>query len=174
MARTAGERDFDAMERRRLAAARLLTQGVWPAEVARRLGVSRQSVHRWQQSLAQHGRRGLRQAGRAGRPPKLTEADLRNLKRALTAGPDVHGYATGLWTLKRVAVLIETQCGVRYSQPRVWQILRALGWSCQRPTGQARQRDEAAIRNWKRGHWPRLKKTPRPKAARSSSSTSRA
>lgn len=168
MAHAAVARDFDAMERRRFEAARLLKQGVWPAEVARRLGVSRQSVHRWQQSLAQQGRRGLRQVGRAGRPPKLTEADLRSLKQALTAGPDAHGYATGLWTLKRVAALIETQCGVRYSQARVWQLLRALGWSCQRPTGQARQRDEAAIRRWKRTEWPRVKQTPPPKAAPSS------
>lgn len=174
MARAAGARDFDAMERRRLEAARLLKRGIWPAEVARRLGVSRQSVHRWQQSLTQEGRRGLRQAGRAGRLPKLTPADLQWLTRALTAGPQAHGYAMGLWTLKRVAQLIESQCGVRYSQPRVWQILRTLGWSCQRPTGQARQRDEVAIRDWKRTQWPTLKKTPRRKAAPSSSSTNRA
>jgi putative transposase len=174
MARAGATRDFTAMEQRRFEAAQLLKQGVWPAEIARRLGVSRQSVHRWQQSLAQEGRRGLRQAGRAGRRPKLTPADLQWLTRALTAGPEAHGYAMGLWTLKRVAQLIETQYGVRYSQPRVWQILRALGWSCQRPTGQARQRDEAAIRDWKRTQWPRLKKTPPPKAAPSSSSTSRA
>jgi len=174
MARAAARRDFAAMERRRFEAARLLKQGVWPAEVARRLGVSRQSIHRWQQRLAQEGRRGLRKVGRAGRPPKLTPADVRWLKRALTAGPEAHGYELGLWTLKRVAQLIETQFGVRYTQPRVWQILRGLGWSCQRPTGQARERDEAAIRRWKRVEWPRLKKTPPPKAARSSSSTSRA
>ncbi len=174
MARAPRSRDFDAMEQRRFEAARLLKQGVWPAEVARQLGVSRQSVHRWQHSLAEQGRRGLRQVGRAGRPPKLTAANLQWLKRALTAGPEAHGSAMGLWTLKRVAQLIERQWGVRYSQPRVWQILRALGWSCQRPTGQARQRDEAAIRDWKQREWPRLKKTPRPKAAPSSSSTSRA
>jgi transposase len=124
------------MERRRLEAAQLLKQGVWPAEVARRLGVSRQSVHRWQQRVAQDGRRALRKAGRAGRPPKLTAAHLRAFARALKAGPDAQGYATGLWTLKRVAQLIATQFGVRYSQPRVWQLLRQLGWSCQRPTGQ--------------------------------------
>jgi transposase len=162
------------MERRRLAAARLLTQGIWAAEVARRLGVSRQSVHRWQRSLEQQGRRALRRVGRAGRPPKLTPADLQHLKRTLTAGPEAQGYATGLWTLKRVAQLIETRYGVRYSQARVWQLLRALGWSCQRPTGQARQRDEVAIRDWKRTQWPTLKKTLRPKAAPSSSSMSRA
>jgi len=174
MARVGARRDFEAMERRRLEAAQLLKQGVWPAEVARRLGVSRQSVHRWQQCVGEGGRRALRKAGRAGRPPKLTAADLRTVARVLKAGPEAQGYATGLWTLKRVAQLIETQFGVRYSQPRVWQLLRQLGWSCQRPTGQARERDEQAIRRWKRTVWPTLKKTPSLKAARSSSSTNRA
>ncbi len=157
MVRATPSRDFDAMEQRRFEAARLLKQGMWPAEVARRLGVSRQSVHRWEHSLAEQGRRGLRQVGRAGRQPKLTAANLHWLKRALTAGPEAHGFAMGLWTLKRVAQLIERQFGVRYIQPRVWQILRALGWSCHRPTGQARQRDEAAVRAWKRTQWPGLK-----------------
>lgn len=174
MAQTGARRDFTAMERRRLEAAQLLQKGVWPAEVARRLGVSRQSVHRWQQRLGQEGRRALRKAARAGRPPKLTAADRRTLARALKAGPETQGHPTGLWTLKRVAQLIESQFGVRYSQPRVWQLLRQLGWSCQRPTGQARERDEAAIRRWKRTVWPTLKKTPRRKAGPSSSLTNRA
>ncbi len=174
MAQTPGIRDFEALERRRLEAVRLLRQGMRPAEVARQTGVSRQSVHRWQQTLKQTGLRGLRRTRRAGRPPQLAATDLRRVERALRAGPEAQGYATGLWTLARVAKLIETQCGVRYTLPRVWQLLRALGWSCQRPTGQARERDDAAIRRWKRVEWPRLKKTPPARVARSSSSTKRA
>lgn len=169
----ATRRDVNALEQRRREAATLLRQGVRPAEVARRVGVTRQSVSRWQAALREHGRAGLRRAKRLGRPPTLTAADLAQVERALKAGPEAHGYATGLWTLARVGKLIEKECGVRYSKPWVWQLLGRLGWSCQRPTGQARERDEAAIRRWKRTEWPRLNKTPRPKAARSSSSTSR-
>jgi transposase len=171
MART---RDFDGLEQRRREAATLLQRGVHPAEVARRLGVSRQSVSRWHAALRTHGRAGLRRTKRAGRPPALSAADLQQVLRALKAGPEAHGYATSLWTLARVGQLIETLCGVRYSKPWVWHLLRRLGWSCQQPTGQARERDEAAIRRWKRVEWPRLKKTPPATAARSSSSMSRA
>lgn len=171
MART---RDLVALEQRRREATQLLRQRVRPAEVARRLGVSRQSVSRWHATLRQQGLVGLRRAPRAGRPPALTAADLKRLERALKAGPEAQGYATGLWTLARVGQLIEDECGVRYSKPWVWQLLRRLGWSCQRPTGQARERDEVAIRRWKRVEWPRLKKTPPARGARSSSSMSRA
>lgn len=173
MAHTANRRDFDALERRRLTGATLLRQGVSQADVARRLGVARQSVSRWATTVAEHGRKGLRRATRVGRLPKLTPTQLRGIERALKAGPEAQGYATGLWTLARVAKLVETQCGVRFSKPWIWHLLRGLGWSCQRPTGQARERDEAAIQRWKRVTWPRLKKTPLAKAGPSSSSTSR-
>ena len=67
-------RDRVALERRRWQAARLLEQGLTEAEVARRLGVHRQSVNRWAKALKVEGRTGLRRAPRAGRPSKLGEA----------------------------------------------------------------------------------------------------
>jgi transposase len=62
-------RNFGALERRRMEAAELLRQGVTQSEVARRLGVHRQSVIRWVRQLAQSGRKGLKKAARAGRKP---------------------------------------------------------------------------------------------------------
>ena len=73
-------RDFEGLERRRMAAAELLKQGVSQSEVARRLGVHRQSVIRWARQLAQSGRAGLKQAGRAGRKPKLSASQLRKIE----------------------------------------------------------------------------------------------
>ena len=64
-------RDFAALEARRMEAARLLRQGLSQSEVARAVGVHRQSVSRWAHELEQSGLRGLRQAKRTGRPPKL-------------------------------------------------------------------------------------------------------
>jgi Homeodomain-like domain len=43
----AAHRDFEGMEKRRRRAARLFDKGATQAEVARQLGVSRQSVSRW-------------------------------------------------------------------------------------------------------------------------------
>lgn len=152
-------------------AARLLQQGMSQSEVARRLGVHRQSVIRWDRQLAQRGRAGLKQAGRAGRKPRLNRAQLKQLEQALKRGPEVAGYAGGLWTTGRVGALIEELCQVRYHEAHVWRILRKLGWSCQRPTGRALERNEQAIRYWKKVAWPRIKKKPARRSARSSSST---
>ena len=165
------KRDFQGLERRRLQGATLLARGVPQAEVARRVGVHRQSVSRWAQQVAARGRAGLKHPGRAGRKPRLAAADLRRIERALKRGPAARGYATDLWTTDRVAELIAQECGVRFHPGHVWRILRQLGWSCQRPVGNARERDERAIRAWKRVRWPQVKKTPRAKGKPSSSST---
>ena len=164
-------RDFGALEARRLRAADLLKRGVSEAEVARQVGVHRQSVNRWAQQLATEGRTSLKHAGRVGRPARLSDADRRRIERALKRGPEALGYATGLWTAWRVADLIKRECGVEYHPGHVWRLLKQLGWSCQRPTSRALERDDDAIEHWKRVRWPALKKTPRASGKRSSSST---
>ena len=147
------------MEERRREAARLLREGVSQAEVARRTAVTRQSVSRWAATLEQEGLRGLRRASRAGRKPRLDEKQRQTLVRLLKKGPEAAGFPNGLWTVPRVAQLVEERFGVAYGNTRVWQMLRQLGFTPQRPTGKARQRDEAAIETWKRKRWPQVKKT---------------
>jgi len=165
------KRDFRVLEQRRFAAARLFEQGAGPGEVARRLGVHRQSGRRWRQQWEEEGRAGLKRAGRAGRKPQLSRADRERIKDGLKRGPEALGYGNGLWTAARVAELIRRACGVTYTTVHAWRILGQLGWSCQRPVGRAKERDEAAIRRWKKQRWPVLKKTPKQKGERSFSST---
>lgn len=160
------KRDFDALERRRFESFRLLRKGLSEAEVARQLGVHRQSVNRWATQIEEQGRDGLRKAGRAGRKSRLSDADLKRLESGLKRGPEALGYETNLWTLERVAELIERDCGVKYHPGHVGWLLGKLGWSCQRPTGRALQRDEPAIERWKKRRWPKLKKKPSKKSAR--------
>jgi transposase len=152
-------RDFAALEARRFQAARLFGRGMSQAAVARELGVSRTTASRWCRAWQAKGRRALKGAGRAGRKPRLDRQQLARVETALLKGPAVHGYATDLWTLPRIATVITRLTGVRYHPAHVWRILQGLNWSLQRPARQARERDEAAIRRWQRQRWPRVKKT---------------
>lgn len=160
------KRDFEALEKRRFKAFGLLKRGLSEAEVARQVGVHRQSVNRWAQQIEEQGKTGLKKAGRAGRKSRLSEGDLKRLEIGLKRGPEALGYETNLWTLERVAKLIERDCGVKYHPGHVGWLLGKLGWSCQRPTGRALQRDEAVIEGWKKRRWPELKKKPSKKGAR--------
>jgi transposase len=152
-------------------AARLLQQGMPEAEVARRVGVHRQSVNRWAQQFAKGGRSALKRAVHTGRPRQLSAADCTRIEEGLKRGPEALGYRSSLWTAWRVADLIARECGVKYSTVHAWRVLRALGWTPQRPAGRALERNEAAIQRWKRERWTKLKKTPKNAAKPSSSST---
>lgn len=158
MDHTQKHRDFAGMESRRMRAADLFRQGKSQAEVARILQVTRQSTSRWFEQWKHRGRQGLKGAGRAGRKPKMGSQDFRRLEKALLRGPRVFGYATALWTLERMAHAIEKLCHVRYHPGHVWKILGQLGWSCQRPTRRAKERNEELIRRWIQAEWPRIKK----------------
>jgi transposase len=167
-------RDFEGMERRRKRAARMFDRGVSQAEVARRLEVSRQSVSRWYADWQSGGTKALKGAGRAGRMPRLSDAQLRQVDRALRQGPRAHGFATDLWTLDRVAAVIEAETGVRYHPGHVWKLLRdKLGWSRQRPARRAVERDDEAIARWVAVDWPRIKRGPADAEPGSSSKTNR-
>ena len=166
-------RDFEGLERRRLRSARLFAKGATQAEVARRLGVSRPTALRWYRAWMRAGEEGLRGAGRAGRKPRMSDAQCEQLHQALIEGPLVWGHENELWTLPRVTEVIREITGIRYHPGHVWRVLRQLGWSRQKPTTRARERDEEAIGRWVHETWPAVKKTPRA-AARTSSSSTRA
>ena len=171
---SSGRRDFEGMERRRKRAARMFERGVSQAEVARALEVSRQSVSRWYADWQAGGTKALKGAGRAGRLPRLTKAQLGRIDRALRKGPRAHGFNTDLWTLDRVATVIEAETGVRYHPGHVWKLLRdKLGWSRQRPARRAAERDDEAIARWVAEEWPRIKRGPADAEPGSSSRMSR-
>src|SRR5437870_5598381 len=105
-------RDFPALESRRKQAARLFALGKAQAFVARTLQVSRQRVSRWHHQWKRGGTSALRAAERAGRKPRLTPAHRTQIDQALRRGARAHGFRTDLWTLPRVALVIEREAAV--------------------------------------------------------------
>jgi len=146
------------LEKRRRQAIRLLKQGKSLSAVARALSASVSSVHRWNQAYRKEGVRALSPRPTPGRPPQLSERRKEKLVKVLLEGPLAAGYKTDLWTLQRVAEVIEKNFGVSYHPCHVWKLLTALGWSCQKPERRALQRNEEEIVHWKRYRWPHIKK----------------
>jgi transposase len=151
---------LDDAAKRRIRAGRLLLAGKNPPEVARIVGAPRQTVYRWREVLKVGGINALRDMSKGGRPARLEAGELSRLYVALLEGPELHGFNTPLWTLKRVRLLIEREFGVRYSEVHVWRLLGQMGFSNQKPDRRALERDEAAIEHWRKRVWPALKKTP--------------
>jgi len=145
------------IEQLRHEAARLFTQVLSNAEIARRLGLSRPTVSGWRQRWQADQIQGLTLRA-PGPRSRLTPAQQRQLAEALLLGPQAHGYETQLWTLARIADLIQTLFGVHYHPHYVSELLHTMGWSCQKPVCRAKERDEAAIARWVSEEWPQIKK----------------
>jgi transposase len=159
LARKTQPRDFGGLEQRRKQAAELFAQGETQAWVARRLKASRQSVSRWHMEWKKSGADGLKAVGRAGRKPRLIATQLQEVDAALRQGARKHGFAAELWTLPRVASVIEKVTGEKFHPGHVWKILGALNWSVQKPMQQARERNAEKVQYWMEQRWPEVKKT---------------
>ncbi|WP_423247598.1 winged helix-turn-helix domain-containing protein [Streptomyces achmelvichensis] len=146
-------------EARRVRAVELFEQGCPNAEVARMLGVHAESVRRWKRVWEKGGTHALRRRPATGRPPKLDDAQVEQVRTALDRGAQVHGFEADLWTLERVGLVVERVTGVALSRASVWRLLTGrLGWSLQRPERRAVERNESEIARWIAHEWPRIKR----------------
>ncbi len=149
------------LEERRRKAIGLLRSGETYQKVAWAVKASVSSVVRWNQAYQQNGKTGLRTKPIPGRPPRLTSVQTATLTKLLVAGAQQAGYATDLWTLRRVADLIEKRFGVHYGLTGARRmLLHRLEWTWQKPERRAMERKEEAIAKWKRADWPYIKKRP--------------
>ena len=146
---------------RRRRALKLLRENWSLNEVARRIGCAASSVMRWRNAWRRRGADSLRVRFSPGRPRRLTRRQERRLVRILLRGAAANGYRTELWTMKRVAEVIEKTFHVPCHFNTAGQILHRLTWTHQKPERRALERDEKAIERWKRKDWPQVKKTPR-------------
>jgi transposase len=134
---------------RRARAERLFAAGERQAEIARRLGVSRQCVHNWfrlWKGADTNGSTGNRPAG-SGRKPKLSAEQMTEVEAVLRRGPRYSGFECDRWTLWRVADAIKQVTGIRYHPSSVWRLLRSLGWTLRYPR-RARKQKAYIAREW--------------------------
>jgi transposase len=135
----------------------------------RTLGVSRQNVSRWYRRWQSGGVDALRSRGPTGRTPQVSPEQLAEVEQVLLAGARASGFTNDLWTLPRIAQVIEQRTGIAHHPGHVWRLLRALGWSVQRPARRATERDDEVVERWVKDEWPRIKRG-QPAARQSSSS----
>src|SRR5580658_9869398 len=146
MARWAQQhRDTLVLEERRLKGLALLRRGVRPAEIARHLAVTPQAVHFWKRTLEEKGAEALRAQPRGGRVPFVGQEPKATLPEILARGAQSFGYQTDLWTLRRIAAVLEKEWGVRYTKSGTWVLLKRTGYSWQRPSRRGREKDLARV-----------------------------
>jgi len=143
------------LERRRRRAVLLVEQGEAPAVVARIMGVTPSSLHRWRRMARQD--KGLAAKPVPGAKRRLSDSQLRELEGLLDKGAPAHGFPNELWTSARVALVIRRHFGVKYHPDYVRRLLRRrLSWTCHKPQRRARQRNDKEVERWKADEFPRI------------------
>ena len=150
----------DELKHRRRLAVRRVIEGYSTEEVADFLGVDPSSVRRWVASFRAGGEQELVARPASGRPPKLTPAQEKIIRRWLGESPTAHGFATELWTAPRLGHLIRDEFAVELHPKYLSAWLRARGFSPQKPERVPRERDPKAVAAWLETDWPRIKKRP--------------
>ena len=128
------------LEARRRQAIELHRQGDRPTQIAEVLGVTPQAVGQWLKGYRRHGDQGMAAKPVPGRPAKLSARQHRRLAARRVRGALANGFATDLWTCRRIAQLIYERYGVRYHPGYVPRLLTGLGFS---PSEAAFQRRRA-------------------------------
>jgi transposase len=148
--------DRQALAERRRQAIRWYRKGWTQYHIAKTLGVSFEAVSNWVEVYGKRGIKGLRSKGKPGPKPQLTAVAREKIKAAIIKGPEAYGYATGIWTLARIAKVIRKVAKARFKTTHTWRIVVSLGFSCQKPARRARERDEEAIKIWRMRTFPPL------------------
>jgi|ERR1017187_6087759 transposase len=123
----------EEMERRRLAGAEELKQGISQGAVARHFQVSRTTASRWQKVLRQG--QSLKRRRPTGRPPGLGSEQRQKAVEAWEFGGSALGY--GKWTCRSFAKFIADKFGVKYDEDHVGRLIIKWGLRERRPRKKA-------------------------------------
>jgi transposase len=154
---------------RRLQAWDLKHKGWAQHQIAEALGVSEAAVSQWMKRAREGGPEALQHRSPPGARRRLTAEQFARLPDLLHRGPEAYGFRGQLWTRGRIAAVIRQAYGISYHPVQIGRLCKTMRWSPQKPARRARQRDEAAITQWRDETWPAIKRGRRPKSKRSSS-----
>jgi len=144
------------LERRRRLAVHRLQEGMAPRSVAQFLEVHIRTVRKWWAAYKRHGEAGLDAKPQSGRPSKLKPRQVTQVLSWFRQSPRSFGFATDLWTARRVGQVIERKWGVQFNHRYLNRWLTGRGITPQRPQRVAREADRQAIERWRQYDWPRL------------------
>lgn len=121
-----------------------------PEEVIKVFGLHRANIYKWLKKYDQSGIDALKSTRAKGPQPKLTPQQKHRLKKILFKSPLQLklDFEYALWTIEMVRTLIWKKFKVNYTTSHVYNILKEIGYSNQRPIERAYQQDPVKVDKW--------------------------
>jgi transposase len=128
-----------------------------PETVIKGFGLDRTNIYGWLRQYRVGGYAALKSTKAAGPQPKLSNGQRKKLGRMLMKNPQQLHFDFGLWTLEMVQELILKTFKVSVSYETVRRLLKAMGYSHQKPLYRAWQQDPARVKKWLEEEYPAIK-----------------
>ena len=144
------------LQKRRFLAVQRLDEGYTAKQVADFLGVHIRSVRSWKAAFRNRGDLGLHAKPPPGRPRYLSSRQERTVLTWFLKSPRSFGYATDLWTARRVAEVIRRKWQVEFNHRYLNAWLARRDITPQKPQRVPREANRDAIDRWRSTDWVRL------------------
>jgi len=154
------ELDHKSLETiRMMAVKRVREEGEKPSTVIENYGLSRTIIYKWLSDYDSGGNEALRSTIGTGRTSLLSDTQLNKIKNWIVGkNPMQYGFDFGLWTRKIICDLVWDKFDIEISVTTAGRNLARLGITPQRPLRFAYERNEAAIENWMKEEYPKIRK----------------
>ena len=117
---------------------------------------SGRDVYGWQAAFKRDGAAGLDAPPTPPRACQLSRVQERQVLGWFLKSPQSFGFATDLWTGRRVAEVIRRKWGIDFNWRYLLSGLNDRDITSQKPQRRAREADQDAIDRWRSHEWPRL------------------
>lgn len=154
----------DPAHARRLRAIAMCATGCTRGQVAYTVGVSVATLRDWVSRYNAEGPAGLRSARSPGRPPKLSELQIREFERVLAALCKRREVR-----LSDIAAIVDQRFHVSYDNASVGRLMRGLGFTWKDGSWQREQHASATVLNRQAPHSNRARPSHNSPGARTQS-----
>jgi putative transposase len=148
--RELAKRRRDPRQIRPLLALAAVYGGMSRTDAAKVGGMERQTLRGWVHRFNAAGPDGLTNRTGAGRPRRLTEAQMRELSEIVEAGPDPAVDGVVRWRRVDLRRAIEERFGVSYSERAISDLLRRLSFSYISGRPQLPRQDQRVLEGFKK------------------------
>ena len=115
----------------RVSIVNLMLSELSPREVSCCCGYSIRTLQSWLKKVDEAGWETLRTKKQPGRPSRLTNQQMEEIKTSIEEGPEKSGYTT--WDGPSLSDYIQTKYGVTYGVRASQKLMRRMGFSLIRP-----------------------------------------
>lgn len=129
-----------------------------PEEVIKTFGLHRANIYKWLKVYDIKGFEGLQSTKAKGPKSKINEKQKEKLYNYLLKNPTQLKFEFALWTVEMIVELIKIKFNINYSNVQVGRLLKAIGFSKQKPLERAYQQNPEKVTEWLTKQYPSIKK----------------